>query len=175
MPFAQPRKLNADELRDYALKLLAARPLSIADLKEKLRRRAADPTSIDPIVSQLKDYGALDDRRFAERFSSLRADSGTFGRQRVFADLLKRRVAPKVAEKAVRQAYDSTDEPALVTAWLERKYRNQNLAELLKEPARLASAYRRLRLAGFSTSSSIKVLKRFAAEADQLDSLEDAD
>lgn len=175
MPFAPPRKLDADALRDYALKLLAARPLSVADLKEKLRRRAADPAAIDPIVAQLKDYGALDDRRFAERFSANRAESGAFGRQRVLADLIKRRIAPKTAEKAVRQAYEATDEPALIEAWLERKYRNRNLPELLKEPTRLASVYRRLRLAGFSTSASIKVLKRFAAEADQLESLEDAE
>ena len=175
MPFAQPRKLDPDELRDYALKLLAARSLSVAVLKEKLRRRALDPAAIDPLIAQLKEYGAIDDRRYAEHFSTNRAAAGSHGSQRVLSDLLKRKVAPKVAQKAVRQAFDATDEPAMVASWFERKSRNQNLPELLRAPARLASAYRRLRVAGFSSSASIRVLKRFAAEAGQLESLEDAE
>lgn len=175
MPFAQPRKLDADELREYALKLLAARALSVAQLKEKLRRRALDPEAIDPIVAQLKEYGALNDRRYAETFSASRAASGAQGRQRVLSELLKRKVAPKLAQKAVQSAFAETDEFEMVAAWLERKYRNQNLAELLQEPARLASVYRRLRVAGFSSGASVRVLKRFAAEAGELESLEDSE
>ncbi len=175
MPFAQPRKLDADELRDYALKLLAGRALSVAELKEKLRRRALHPDAIDPLIASLKEYGALNDRRYAENFSANRAAAGSHGSQRVLSDLLKRKVAPKVAQKAVQSAFEDTDELQLVAAWLQRKYRNQDLAALLQQPARLASVYRRLRVAGFSSGASIRVLKRFAAEADQLESLEDAE
>lgn len=175
MPFAQPRKLDPEELRDYALKLLASRALSVAQLKEKLRRRASDPESIDPLIAQLKEYGALNDRRYAESFSTNRASSGSHGSQRVLSELLKRKVAPKIAQKAVQNAFQDTNEPEMIAAWLERKYRNQNLSELLQEPARLASVYRRLRVAGFSSGASVRVLKRFAAEAGQLESLEDAE
>lgn len=175
MPFAQPRKLDDDELRDYALKLLAARALSTAEFKEKLRRRALHPEAIDGIVAQLREYGALNDSRYAEHFSSSRAASGSFGSQRVLSDLLKRRVAPKVARKAVQEAYSDTSETALVQAWLERKYRHQNLAELLQDSRKLASVYRRLRQAGFASGPSIRVLRRFAAEADLLESMEDAE
>ena len=175
MPFGQPRKLDAAELREYALKLLAGRSLSVGDLKEKLRRRAIDPQSIDAIVDQLKDCGVLNDSRFAEYYSSARADSGSYGSQRVISDLLKRKVAPKVAQKAVQDAFQGTNEQEMVAHWLERKYRNQNLAELLQNPAKLASVYRRLRQAGFSAGPAISVLKRFAAEAEQLEGLEDSD
>jgi SOS response regulatory protein OraA/RecX len=63
------RLLEEGELREYALRLLAARALTVAQLKQRLRPRAADPASVDRIVAQLKEYGALDDRRFAENFS----------------------------------------------------------------------------------------------------------
>ncbi|MBI4892114.1 MAG: RecX family transcriptional regulator [Acidobacteria bacterium] len=175
MPFRPPRKLDAGELREYAMKVLSGRALTVAELKEKLRRRATDLEDIDRIVAQLKEYGALNDRRYAEHFSTTRAASGAFGSQRVLSELVKRKVASKVAQKAVREAYQDTDETALVTAWLERKYRNQNLAELLQDPKKLASAYRRLRQAGFASGPSIRVLKRFAAEADQLESLEESE
>lgn len=172
MAFAKPRKLDAAGLEQYAMKLLSARALTVADFKAKLRLRAAQAGDVEPLVAKLKEYGALDDERFAEHFSATRATSGSVGRQRVLSDLLKRRVAPKVAEKAVKSAYDDIDEQALIAQWLDRKYRGQKLGELLKEPAKLASVYRRLRTAGFSSAASIGVLKRYASEADELESLE---
>lgn len=173
MPFRPPRKLNPDELREYAIRLLAGRAMSVAQLKERLRRRASDAAAVEEIVVELKAYGALNDRRFAESFSSARATSGAFGRQRVLADLLKRKVAPKVAERAVREAFEGADEEEAIARWLERKYRNMDLGAALQAPARLASVYRRLRQAGFGSGPAIRVLKRYASAAEQLEALED--
>jgi|YNPMSStandDraft_1061717.scaffolds.fasta_scaffold02733_7 regulatory protein len=167
------RLLEEPGLKDYALRLLAARALTVAQLKQRLRPRAADPAAVDRVVAWLKEYGALDDRRFAEAFSSARAASGQFGRARVLAELVKRKVASRVAEQAVRQAFRNLDEDRMAAEWLERKYRNQDLAALLAQPARLASAYRRLRHAGFSSGAAIRALKRYSQQAEQLEGLED--
>lgn len=168
----KPAPLAEPELLDYALRLLAARALSVAQLKQRLRPRAADPAAVDHVVARLKEYGALDDRRFAESFSSSRAASGQFGRSRVLAELARRKIAPKIADQAVRQAFQNLDEDQLIRSWLERKYRNQDLTALLAQPAKLAAVYRRLRRAGFSSGASIRALRRFSDLADQLDSLE---
>ncbi|MBI5280069.1 MAG: RecX family transcriptional regulator [Candidatus Solibacter usitatus] len=175
MGFGQPKKLAAGELKDYALRLLAGRSLSVADLKGKLRQRAAHLPDIDDIVLQLKEYGALSDSRYAEHYAGARAGGGSFGRQRVLSDLLRRKVAPKIAERAVGDAFAGFDENQMIHQWLARKYRNQDLSALLKDPAKLASAYRRLRQAGFASGPSIRVLKRFAAQAGQLEGLEDGE
>jgi regulatory protein len=172
MSLRRPRKLSHDELKDYAARLLGVRALSVAQLKDKLRRRAQNAADVDAVVGLLKDLAVLSDRRFAEHFAAARAGAKSVGRQRVLADLLKKRVAPKVAEKAVSEAYQDFDEAAAIEDWLSRKYRSQNLGELLQDPARLASAYRRLRTAGFSSAASIRVLKRFAAAAEQLEDTE---
>jgi SOS response regulatory protein OraA/RecX len=87
--------------------------------------------------------------------------------------LRKRRVAPSVAEKAVAKVYAETDEDALVEAFLRRKFRTVQFDTFLAEPKNLAAAYRRLRTAGFSSASSLRVLKRFAREPEALDGLED--
>lgn len=171
MPIKPPRKLDAEELRHYAMKLLSSRALSIGQFKAKLRLRATDPACIDEIVLQLKEYGALNDQRFAGHFAESRAGSGAVGKQRVLSDLMHKKIAPKIAEKAVADAYAGTDEVQLIEQWLERKYRNQDLGALLQEPAKLASVFRRLRVAGFSTSPAIRVLKRYAAEAEQLEDM----
>jgi regulatory protein len=173
MPLNKPKQLDAAGLRDYAHRLLAGRPLSVDELRAKLRRRASNAADIEPIVAMLKEYGAVDDSKLAESFAASRRDSLGVGKQRVLADLTRRRVSGGIARRAVEDAYKDTDESAMITQWLERKYRHQDLGTLLKDPAKLASVYRRLRVAGFATGPAIKVLKRFAAAADELENLED--
>jgi hypothetical protein len=43
----------------------------------------------------------------------------------------------------------------------------------LRDEKHLASAYRKLRYAGFGSGNAIRVLKRYAERADELESLED--
>ncbi len=163
-----PNLLDADGLFHFAVKALAGRALSIGELRERLRRRAADAGDIDPVIARLKSYKYLDDAQFAESFASVRRDSEGLGKARVLRDLRQRRVAPSVAEKAVNTAYAGFDEAAAVEHYLQRKYRGKNLGEYLAEEKNLAAAYRRLRYAGFSSGVSIRVLKRFASRADEL-------
>jgi SOS response regulatory protein OraA/RecX len=173
MPFKTPAKLAAAELREYAARLLAGRALTVAELKQRLRRRAAEPASVDEIVAGLKEYHALDDQRLAESYAETRAGAGSFGKNRVLADLVKRKVAPRLAERAVANAYRDTDETAMIRDWLVRKYRNRDLGGLLAEPKGLASAYRRLRQAGFSSGASIRALKAYSAEAERLEEMDE--
>lgn len=174
MALNRPKKLDGEALKAYAVRLLSGRALSVGELKAKLRTRAEDAAQIEPLVAQLKDYGYLNDSRFAEHFAGSRAASGTFGSQRVLSDLLRKKVAPKVAEQAVGAAFQGVDEAARVEEYLQRKYRGKNLAALLKEPKTLASVYRRLRTTGFGSSASIRVLKRFAAQAEELEGMEES-
>jgi regulatory protein len=90
----------------------------------------------------------------------------------VIRDLRQRRVAPKTAEQAVAKAYKGADEVRLIEEFIRRKYRGAAPEEFLKDPKRLASAYRRLIYAGFSTGDVIRVLKRFAADPELLDQFE---
>jgi regulatory protein len=168
-----PRRLPADALWSYALRILGGHACSAGELRDKLQRRAERAEDIGPLLARLKDYGYLNDQRFAEGFSAARLENQGFGKARVLSDLRRRRVAPAVAEKAVQQAYRETDESALIEEYLRRKYRNPPLDSWLNVPKNLAAAYRRLRAAGFSAGNSIRVLKRFAAEPELLDSLEE--
>lgn len=167
-----PSLLDAGALWDFALKSLAARGLSAGELREKLRRKAAVPGDVEEVILRLKEYGYINDSQFAETYASARRDTQGFGKMRVLSDLRRRRVAPTVAQKAVAAAYDGVDEVSAIEHYLERKYRSKNMNEFLAEKKNLASAYRRLRYAGFSSGASIRVLKRYAAQAEELEGLE---
>jgi regulatory protein len=165
---AKPKKLlDREGLMAYSARVLSSRAQTLAELREKLRRRAAEPACVDEVLARLKEMGYLNDERFAEGFVSWRKDQEGLGKTRVLRDLLVRRVAPALAKKATDTAFQGSDEIAMIERFLERKYRGKDLGALLAEEKHLASAYRKLRLAGFNSGNSIKVLKRHAAKAKQ--------
>ncbi len=142
------------------------------ELRQKLKARAAQQADVDHVLSRLKEHGFLDDKRFAEHYAGRRLENEGFGRARVLAGLRARRVAPSVAERAVEAAFKDTDEIDLIERFLERRYRNKPLQEVLSEPKGLASAYRKLRAAGFSGGNSLRVLRKHARDMEALDALE---
>jgi regulatory protein len=168
-----PKPLDENGLLAFAAQALSARALSIGELREKLKRRAAEPSDVEIVLARLKESGYLNDRRFADSYASWRRDDGGFGKTRVLRDLMARRVAPAVAKQAAEAAYQGADEIAMIEKFLERKYRGKDLGALLQEEKHLASAYRRLRTSGFSTGNSVRVLKRYAAQAELLEDSEE--
>ena len=173
MALKKPKPLGRDALMSYAAQTLASRALSVAELRTRLRRRAENPDDIDEVVAYMKENGYVSDQRFANAYTEWRRDNQGFGKARVLRDLLARRVAPSLAKEAVEEAFEKVDETKMIEDFLARKYRGKDLGALLKQEKHLASAYRRLRTAGFSSGTSIRVLKRYAAQAEQLEGMEE--
>ncbi|MGH9581814.1 MAG: regulatory protein RecX [Bryobacteraceae bacterium] len=166
------KKFEADGLWEYALRALAQRAHSLGELRRKLASRAASPEDVRATMEKLREYGLADDRRFAEAFSTSRLQNNGFGKLRILRDLRAKNVAAKVAEEAVRKTFDGIDEQELIERFLKRKYRGKDLRELLREPKHLNAAYRRLRMAGFSSAVAVGALRRYAEAAEELDGLE---
>jgi regulatory protein len=160
----------------YAARILSSRAQTISELREKLRRKTARREDVDAVLAKLRELGYINDQRFAESFATWQRDYQGVGKTRVVRDLMARRVAPALARQAVDDAFRETDEGAMIQAFLDRKYRGKNLHALLSydnpdHDKNLASAYRKLRTAGFSTGNSIRILKRYSSEAEQLEGM----
>jgi regulatory protein len=168
----QPQPLDPEKLLNVALRALGGRAHSAGELRDKLRRRAQSDEDVDSVLAKLREAGYLNDRRFAENFASARLQNQGLGKMRVLRDLRQRRVAPKLAEQVTEKTYEQTDEAKLIEEFLRRKFRGKQLSTFLSEEKNLAGAFRRLRYAGFSAGQSIRVLKRFASQAEVLDALE---
>jgi regulatory protein len=174
VPGRKQKLLEGPQLMDYALRLLSGRAHSLGEIREKLRRRCAQAEDIDTVMTRLKEAGYLNDRQFSESFAKSRLENQGLGKMRVLRDLRQHRVAPKLAQQVVDKTFEDTDEVRLIEEFLARKYRGKQLGTLLSEEKHLASAYRRLQYAGFSSGNSIRVLKRYAKDAaENLDTLED--
>ena len=173
MPARKPKLLDQEALMSYALRALGGRAHSLGEIREKLRRRCSEAADVDAVMQRLKESGYLNDRQFAESFAAARLENEGWGKMRVLRDLRQRRVAPKLAEQVVQKTFESSDEVELIEKFLARKYRGKPLGQFLSEEKNLASAFRRLRYAGFSAGNSIRVLKRYAREPEALEGMED--
>jgi regulatory protein len=164
--------LDAGALWEYALRVLRGRAYSSGELREKLRRKAEHASDIDPAMARLKEYGYLDDRKFAENFATARLENEGLGKTRVLADLFRRRVAPAVAQQTVGKVYENVSEEALAEDFVRRKFHMASKETLFQDDKQMASAYRRLMRAGFRSATALAVLKKFARNPDLLDGFE---
>lgn len=160
---AAPRKLDADPLFEYAVQLLGIRGYSTGDLRAKLRAKAAHLPDIDAAIERLQEIGYLDDKRYAESFATARVENDGFGRMRLLTDLRARRISGSLANQAVAHALEGRPESELIDAYIERRMSSLVGAGPIEDERKLASAYRRLRRAGFTSGAILTALKRKAA------------
>jgi regulatory protein len=170
-PREKPR-LDADDLFQYAVKMLAGRAISTGELRVKLKWKAEKATDVDPVIARLKDYGYLDDQRFAEHFTGTRLENQGLGKARVLRDLQSRRVASTTARRVVDRAYANVDELKLIEDYVERRILKFRSGERLADAQAFAAAYRKLMRAGFNSANSVRVLKQLSKEPGMFDEFE---
>lgn len=103
--------------RDRALRLLARRPHSRAELRRKLQARGCDEHELELLLDRLEDEGLLDDEEFACSFIRDRLRLRPRGRAGLLRELRARGVRHEVAVRALQELWDgSVDEVALARA-----------------------------------------------------------
>jgi len=123
-----PRVLTAEETRartfQRAAKLLAAKPRSIAELRERLLAGTqVNEAAVAEVLDRLKEYGYLDDERFAFSYASLKVKQRPLGRQRLARDLKFKQVNSAVADEALNLVYAETSENELIDRAIEKRVR----------------------------------------------------
>lgn len=74
------------EIREAALRLLARREHSRAELKRKLRKCSSDTDRIESVLMQLQENGLQSDQRYVDSFIRRRASQG-YGPERIRMEL----------------------------------------------------------------------------------------
>jgi regulatory protein len=107
-----------------AVKLLAARPRSIAELRERLlEKQWASEATVDEVIARLREYGYLDDERFAFGFASSKVRQKPVGRQRLQRDLQFKKVDRETADEAIKLVFEETPEEDLLARAIEKRLR----------------------------------------------------
>jgi len=109
---------------ERAAKLLAAKQRSVEELREKLSTTSgATPALVDEAIARLREYGYLDDEKFAQSYASLRLRERPIGRRRLQRDLWLKKVDKKAAESALDEVFESTPEAGLIDRAIAKRVR----------------------------------------------------
>jgi regulatory protein len=144
----------ADAYTD-AVKMLARRELSEAQLRQRLARRSHAAPAIDAAVVRLRDERAIDDARVAELIARAQLAKSR-GELRVRRRIEQAGISPETARRVARELFAGTDPDALVEASLAKRLKRRHIAND-REFQRL---YRYLVNQGFDAGSAIRALER---------------
>jgi regulatory protein len=107
-----------------AVKLLAAKPRSTAELRERLLEKEwATPEAADYAIAKLSEYGYLNDEQFAFGYASARVRQKPVGRGRLARDLQMKKIDRELAEQTLEKVFDETSESELIDRAIERRTR----------------------------------------------------
>jgi regulatory protein len=160
--FGKPRSLDTEsELYDVAVRALMRRAHSVHEMKQKLERRSDNKLLVQVVMARLKENGQIDDARYAKQFARQRTEGRKQGKFRVARDLRARGIPDRHIEAALEDAAKETDEGAMVRQRIERKLRSYR-GEI--DEKKMASMYRSLMRAGFSSDVVRRELKRATRE-----------
>ncbi|HVF90884.1 MAG TPA: regulatory protein RecX [Blastocatellia bacterium] len=126
--------MSAEKARERllatALKILAARPRSESQLRERLLSRPwAEPELVDSCIDRLKELGYVDDRSFAETYANHRVHLKPVGRSRIARELAGKKVARETINRALDEVFEEVDEESLIDRAIEKRVRTHGSPE----------------------------------------------
>ena len=161
--------LDPDKARrrvfERAGRLLSAKPRSVAELRERLLEgRGATATIVEAVIDRLREYGYLDDARFAHSYASLRVQQRPIGRQRLQRDLWLKKIDKQTAESALDQVFEQVPEEDLIDQAIAKRVRVRGKPKTREEAKKLFDHLLRQGFAFELVSDKVRALSKSDVE-----------
>ena len=104
------KKLNYEQAKDKALRLLTFRAHSEKELSDKLLRAGAEEEDIERILSFCREYKFVDDRQYAIRKAKDLLHLKKFGKRRIISELYAKGVSSELIDEAISELEFDEDE-----------------------------------------------------------------
>lgn len=119
----EPQKAR-ERTMQRAVKLLAAKPRSVGELRERLlEKQWTNAEVVDAVLAKLGEYGYLNDERFAFGYASYKVRERPVGRQRLQRALALKKIDKETADEALKLVFDETPEEELIDRAIEKRVR----------------------------------------------------
>ena len=141
-----------------ALKMLARRELSEAQIRQRLARREHASDDIDAAVERLRSERAIDDRRVAEAIARTQTSIKRRGKLRIRREIEHAGIARDTARRVVDDVFADVDAEALLEQSLTKRIRGREKIAGQKEFNRL---YRYLVGQGFEPDRVLAALRKY--------------
>jgi len=92
---------------------------------------------VDEAIERLREYGYLDDAKFAQSYASLRLRERPIGRRRLQRDLWLKKVDKQTVETALDEVFESTPEGELIDRAIAKRIRLRGKPKTREEAKKL--------------------------------------
>ncbi|MDQ1593319.1 MAG: regulatory protein [Pyrinomonadaceae bacterium] len=149
-----------------AVKLLAAKPRSVAELRERLLEKEwTTEEAADYAVAKLSEYGYLDDEQFALGYASARVRQKPVGKRQLARDLQTKQIDHELAAQTLEKVFEAMPESELIDQAIEKRVRLRGRPTTRQETK---SLFDHLLRRGFSYDLIINKVRALAsAELDE--------
>ena len=127
--------------KDYALKLIAFKDRTEKEIRTKLKEKNYNEPEIEEAVEFLKNYGYVNDLRYASHFTNDAINLKKWGKARIRTELLRKGVDRDIVDKTLEEAFLETD-PERLFSQMESRFKNADFSNM-KERTRIFNFYLR--------------------------------
>jgi regulatory protein len=145
-----------DKLMHRAGRLLGRRLYSCGEMRLKLLPFASEQ-EVDATVARLKELDLLNDNNYAYNLALFQIVKQGWGPVKALHSLLRRKVAPEVAQAAIERVRQDESYEAALSGYLETIFRKSSVPQNRKDLLKLLN---RLRRRGFEEDTIFNTLRR---------------
>lgn len=107
-----------------AVKLLAAKPRSVRELRDRLLEKPwTDAQIVDAVLDKLKDYKYLDDEQYARDVASSKLRQKPQGRLKLQQSMSRKKLDKNTVDGAIADAFEKLPEAELIDRAIEKRLR----------------------------------------------------
>lgn len=107
-----------------AVKLLAAKPRSVGELRERLlEKNWTNSEIVDQVLEKLKEYSYLDDRKYAGDLALSKLRQKQQGERRLKQSLSQKKLDKETLDQAIQSAFEKMPESELIDVAIEKRLR----------------------------------------------------
>jgi regulatory protein len=113
-----------------AVKLLAAKPRSVAELRERLLEKSwTDNSIVAGVIERLEEYGYLNDAQFARDVALSKLRQKPQGKRALQYSMSRKKIDRETVEAAVKDAFEKIPEETLIDTAIEKRLRLKGIPE----------------------------------------------
>ncbi|MBQ3022235.1 MAG: regulatory protein RecX [Clostridia bacterium] len=127
--------------RDYALYLIEFRDRTEKELREKLTAKGYTEEQIEDTVEFLKNYGYIDDKRYALHFISDAINLKKWGKIRIRTELLRKGIDRETVEFSLEDAFSKIEDDRVFSI-MEKRFSDSDFGNM-KERTRIFNFFMR--------------------------------
>jgi regulatory protein len=139
---------SRERTMNRAVKLLAAKPRSVRELRERLLEKLwTNDQIVDDVIDKLKDYKYLDDEQFARDLALSKLRQKPQGKRKLQQTMSQKKLDKTIVDEAITEAFEKLPEADLIDLAIEKRLRLKGAPKTREDTKKF---YDRLLRQGFS-------------------------